>query len=313
MAGWEDTIKNETAGSWEDSIQDEKKGPSELESLGRGGAQGISFGLRDEAAGALQNPLGGLKEIANKFGAHFSDEDIDSYKKERDESRRLDSVAKQANPMSYGAGQIAGGAAPALLTGGAGGLGSLAAQGAVQGLGSSDAEYLGGLAKDAAIGGTIGGAIGGAGKLLANPATANVAQNVVERIATNPKLSKVAALQPLQGISNAAGKAIKKVAGDTFGALGDFVGDQAGRVAAYKVPGVNVVQGISDAASLVQKGAQKVADLDLTTLIPKMGKFAPALQNAASRGGQSVAATHYILQSSNPEYQEMYSQATKGE
>lgn len=295
-----------------ETVAPAKQKISELDSSARGAAQGLSFGLRDEAAGALQNPLGGLKEIANKFGADFSDEDVDSYKKERDESRRLDLEAKEANPISFGTGQVGGAIVPTLLTGGAGGIGALAAQGAVQGLGTSEAEDLGGLAEDAAIGGSIGAASGVAGKLLSNTGTgiANATQDVVERVATNPTLSKVANLQPAQKIKSFIQEPIKKVLGDE---IGDFVGKQAGRIAAYKTPGVNIAQGVSDAASLVQKGAQKVADLDLTTIIPKLGKFAPVLQNAASRGSQSVAATHYILQSSNPEYQEAYAEATKGQ
>lgn len=283
--------------------------PSELDSLGRGAAQGVSFGLRDEAAGALKNPVGALKEIANKFGAGYDDEDVGSYKTERDASRRLDDQARETNPMSFGAGQVSGSIAPTLLTGGAGGVASLAAQGAVQGLGTSEAEDLGGIAKDAAIGGSIGAATGAAGKLLANTGMSNVAQNVAERVATNPTLSKVAALQPAQKIKSFIQEPIKKVLGEE---VGNLVGNTAGRVAAYKTPGVNVAQGVSDAAALVQKGAQRVADLDLTTIIPKLGKFAPVLQNAASRGAQSMAATHYILQSSNPEYQQMYAEATKG-
>lgn len=287
--------------------------PSDFDSLGRGAVQGVSFGLRDEAAGALKNPMGGLKELANKFGAEFSDEDIDAYKRERDESRSLDATAREANPVSYGAGQVAGAIAPTLLTGGAGGIGSLAAQGAVQGFGTSNAEDLGGLAKDTAIGGTIGAAAGAASKLLTSPAIANTAQDVAEGIATNPTLSKIASLQPAQRVTGAIQNTIKKVAGEDLGPVGDFIGNQAARMAAYKTPGLNVAQGVSDAASLIQKGAEKVANLDLTSVIPKLGKFAPILQSAASRGSQSVAATHYILQSSNPEYQEAYAQATKAQ
>ncbi len=35
-----------------------------------------------------------------------------------------------------------------------------------------------------------------------------------------------------------------------------------------------------------------------------LGKFAPVLRSAASRGGASLAATHYLLQQSSPEYRE---------
>jgi hypothetical protein len=35
-----------------------------------------------------------------------------------------------------------------------------------------------------------------------------------------------------------------------------------------------------------------------------LGRFAPVIQNAVQRGSQAVAATHFILQQSSPEYRE---------
>jgi hypothetical protein len=153
-------------------------GPSELSSAGRGLAQGASFGLRDEAAGALESPLGGLKEIANKFGAGFSDDDVAKYKAERDASRLLDSKAKAANPKSYLAGELGGAVATSFVpglglaegAGLAGTIGHAAAQGAAYGVGNSQGESIGDLAKDTLVGaglGGVGGAAGyGAGKLI---------------------------------------------------------------------------------------------------------------------------------------------------
>ena len=68
------------------------EGPSEMDSAGRGFAQGATFGFRDEGAGLLKSPTGALKEIANKFGTDFSDEDIEAYRAERDASRMLDAL-----------------------------------------------------------------------------------------------------------------------------------------------------------------------------------------------------------------------------
>lgn len=151
---------------------------SELDSAARGAAQGLTFGLADEAVGAANNPVGALKEIANKFGADFSDEDIEEYKRQRDESRKNFEAAQKANPMSYGAGEIGGGIATAFIPGvgaiGAAGKaatlgGKVAAgaaaglrQGAITGLGMSNEESLGGIAKDTAIGAGAGAVVGGA-------------------------------------------------------------------------------------------------------------------------------------------------------
>lgn len=171
--------------SWKDRATPVAPEVSELASAGRGAAQGLSFGLRDELAGALDSPVGGLKEIANKFGADFSDEDIEAYRKERDESRRLDEAAKAANPKSYMAGEIGGAVATSFFPGfgaaRAAGLaktvGQAALQGAAYGVGASEGESIGDIAKDAAVSGAMGGVGGAAGK-LAGDALAKGAQKV---------------------------------------------------------------------------------------------------------------------------------------
>ncbi len=54
--------------------------------------------------------------------------------------------------------------------------------------------------------------------------------------------------------------------------------------------------------------------LDVVKRSPqKLGKFANVLQNAEQRGPQGVAATHFILQSSNPEYRQVLQRAAEGE
>lgn len=183
---WDDDDINKTL-FWDDDVApvSVETGPSELDSAGRGLAQGVSFGLRDEGAGAIESPIGGLKEIANKFGADFSDEDIEAYRRERDASRELDAAAKEANPKSYLGGEVGGAVATSFIPG----LGALnaakgaklgataaaaARQGALYGLGGSEAENIGGIAADAALGaggGALGGAAGyGAGKVLSKAA-----------------------------------------------------------------------------------------------------------------------------------------------
>ncbi len=161
MSDWEDV---ETDNDWEDV----NHGPSELESFGRGLAQGGLLGLPDEAVGAFKSPSGALKEIANKFGADFSDEDIEAYRKERDDSRKNFKLAEEANPLSYGAGQVTGGLATLVVPGGgAATLGKLATRGAMEGaaygLGASEAEGAVDLGIDAAKGAGLGAVAGAAG------------------------------------------------------------------------------------------------------------------------------------------------------
>lgn len=168
---WRKTIQPEAKSSWRDSIQEDsedlptKVAPTELESFGRGAVQTASMGFRDEAAGALESPMGALKKTANLFGADFSDEDVARYEAEVEESRRLDREAEAANPKSYLGGQVVGGVASAAIPGG--GLTRLAAEGAALGIGSSEADNAGGIARDAAIGGATGYGIGKVGQAAA--------------------------------------------------------------------------------------------------------------------------------------------------
>ena len=151
---------------WDDHpVEKKESGISELESGLRGAAQGVSFGFADEATGALE----AAKDWISNNPASF----IENYKKHRDESRANYKAAQEANPGTYLTGQFGGAIAPAALTLGASTpatIASLTAQGAAQGLGSSEADliqgdYLG-AAKDAAIGGGIGALTGVASKAI---------------------------------------------------------------------------------------------------------------------------------------------------
>jgi len=51
----------------------------------------------------------------------------------------------------------------------------------------------------------------------------------------------------------------------------------------------------------------------LQTTPEVFGKFTPILQKAAERGGNSLAATHFLLQQTQPEYQDMTSNLGQGE
>lgn len=147
---------------------------STLESGVRGAAQGVSFSLADEIAGAA--------EAAGKatLGSDKLADLMANYRKYRDESRGAFKAAEQANPVAYTTGEIGAGVATGLLTGGAGAVANLGRvgagaglkelakiglrQGAATGLGASEADLtegdIAGAAKDTAIGAGVGAAAG---------------------------------------------------------------------------------------------------------------------------------------------------------
>lgn len=184
--------KASTSGSgefkWED-YPTETQAPGQGEATLRGASQGLSMGFGDEIYGggsaAIQSLLESLK-MAKDDGKSFSEK----YTDERDEVRKNNAAAQEANPWTYGAADLAGSIAPMVVTGGSGlvgkgltkaglefaakeggkvGLekalagGSLKAltalgfaEGAVQGLGRSDATDAKGIATDVAIGTGLG-------------------------------------------------------------------------------------------------------------------------------------------------------------
>ena len=157
--------------------------PSSLESAGRGALQGATVGFGDEIAGgmteAIQTAVNILPEsiqrrldvVPSKFG--------EAYRFSRDEERRANTAAEEANPNAYLAGNVAGG----VLTGKAVPVGQVlkggkllarlgnaalsgAGQGAAYGLGRSEAELGEGEVGRAAMDTVLGGALGAAGGAL---------------------------------------------------------------------------------------------------------------------------------------------------
>ena len=132
------------------------------ESFVRGAAQGASLGYADEFTSALGAGIEKLKG---------SDKDLaDLYRQERDESRAAYKAAEEANPKTYLGGNIVGGIAPVVATGGLGAtVKGAAALGAAAGLGSSSEdltdeskpldERLTSAGVDTALGATLGGGI----------------------------------------------------------------------------------------------------------------------------------------------------------
>jgi hypothetical protein len=133
-----------------------------LQDVGRGAAQGVTFGWGDEINGAIQAGLG--KVLPEKYGGYSADDTRtfdERYQAERDAFRNEDAQAKERSPYLYGGGELAAN----LVTGAAIPGGKLAqfagnvGMGAVQGAGNAEDEDFG----DDAL---VGAGLAGAGSLV---------------------------------------------------------------------------------------------------------------------------------------------------
>lgn len=128
------------------------------QAAGLGALNSATFGFNDEIGGgvnALMQWAGLVPEIPrSRFRGDMTGADTSGYTAERNRQRQLEAAAKAEHGGSYMAGQIGTGLA---MSGGGGGgalrtVGRLAAEGAAQGVGESEAEGVEGVAKDAAEG-----------------------------------------------------------------------------------------------------------------------------------------------------------------
>ena len=103
-----------------------------------------------------------------------------------------------------------------------------------------------------------------------------------------------------------AGALLGKAAeGAIGGAIGYGVSDGNGAGAAT---GALVGMSLDKYAGQVFKSilnGQMTAAAGVQKIAPQLGKFAQPLMNAAMRGNEAVAATHFLLQQSNPEYRKL--------
>lgn len=268
-----------------------------LQDTGRGVLQGATLGFGDEIAGGLGAAGQAIKKLS------LSDV-VSDYVSNRDSERKANEEAKTRSPIAYGTGQVGGAVASSLVAPGAGAA-KIAAMGAAEGLGSSNADLTTGkgafdAALDTAKGGATGFIAGKAGELLA-PA-GNAVKTGLEEVATNPTLSKVAAVNPAGRVVDAITKRLGLPLAEIPGA-DTTAGKIATRVAGNFVPGAQYVQKVSDAAAVVQKGAAIAVDT-IDKIAPMLGKYGPVLQQAAQRGSSSLATTNFLLQQTDPEYQE---------
>lgn len=164
-----------------------------------GAAQGLTSGYADELRGAVRSgggvsepvrararevlsspmlqpltsvPIAGpLLGAAATWAGTRSDEDVSAYERERDRARDETRAAREQEPGAYLGGELVGGAAQGALIPGTGATTALgriggaalsgAAQGAVSGLGHSEAEDAEGMLADAGTGAAVGGVMGG--------------------------------------------------------------------------------------------------------------------------------------------------------
>lgn len=151
------------------------------ESSMRGAAQGITAGFADEAyglVGAIVNPTNSDKGF------------WDRYSDSRDYARGRDTDAERANPGTFMASNIGGGAASAVLTGGAtAGLKGAAGMGAAAGLGMSEADLTEGEVGQAALDTAFGAGVGAAGYGAVKGAMAGARGAVAAGKKLNPYLA----------------------------------------------------------------------------------------------------------------------------
>lgn len=169
---------------YQDSLA-KKPEVSKAQSAIRGATQGATLGFADELGGLVQRGLdyfGGVTDVNKKLAEQGFTGDIgptsgkELYKEARDENRALDRAAQAANPMTYGASNVAGSLLTSFLPGSqlakgtsalkAAGVG--AGYGALQGAGNTEEIASMQALEDIASGAAIGGATGGAFQALAN-------------------------------------------------------------------------------------------------------------------------------------------------
>lgn len=145
-------------------------------------------------------------------------------------------------------------------------------------------------------------AVGAASKSL--PVMSHIAQ----KFATHPgpaALEKATNVTgAVKGLMGKASDLFQRAVPENLKPVADFVTGVAGRHAAYSNPVTGFSQGVSDVAK-VTKGAQSVVAKLLDSAPARLGKFAPILQQAATRGGQALATTDFLLQQTDPEYQQV--------
>lgn len=207
------------------SIRDGSKGPSVGTSAIRQAAQGFTGGFSDEIAGLVEGAgrslgidgLGGpMKNISlNESGPTLNvDELKKAYQAGRDEERLALREDQKTNPGTTLAANIVGGVVSPInkIAKGMSVAKSGATLGGVYGLGTSEADTLGGTIVDTASGAVAGGVLGKGldklGKAIA-PASQNIAQSI------RPAAAKLNKNEILQAADNLGIKVTPGMLDDT--------------------------------------------------------------------------------------------------
>jgi len=253
---------------------------SPLESAIRGGAQGLTLGGIDEATAFLESMTG------------------KPYEQSLQESRQAYKQAQEANPITYTGSEIVGGAAPFLLPG----AGQLAAGktllqgvtrgagiGALSGLGFSEGETTGEIAKDVGIGGALGGALPVVGRGIQSaiqgtkPAIDTSIKSGLSAVTgkTLPYLEKVESqperIKKIERIFTGTGKEeTQKLANDIsdlvsknpFGRKAELLSNRAYKVLEKENENISIPKEniLSNLKSVANELSQSSSDIDKTTL-----------------------------------------------
>lgn len=113
---------------------------------------------------------------------------------------------------------------------------------------------------------------------------------------TNEALSSPGSGEATKALFATLGFGAGKMTGVPYGGIAGAAG---GRFAANAVNGGNVAKSIMDT---YLKGSDAFND---SAVKPILAKYGPVLINAAKQGGNQLAATHFVLATSNPEYQQL--------
>jgi len=311
---------------------------SSLEAAARGAKQSASLGFSDEGSGlvdALLSKTGTL--LTGGAPNPYADKSFSEvYKSGRDEERQADVKAREDSPGSFLAGSVAGGLATPSL---GAGIAPIAGLGALAGLGGSESSNIAGMAKDTALGGALGGLAGGAVKgagalkdmaskglregaegmaVLATGATGKQAQAFAPE--TGARLldegllsfgSKAKDLATkLQGTDDAVMQLVEQSAKSR--ASQQAMEPLVGMKDLLSMGAGTVVAGPAGlAAPIARKVVERRAPSALAVSMDKAskmleggGKFSAVLKKASEATPRGLAITHFMLGSSNPEYQE---------
>ncbi len=327
--GWRDTITSaqdpdSTTKSWRDTIQTppSSNDPTFAQGLLSGAEKGATMGMDEKLGGLIQAGLelgnrglntvgladrspGQVIQDLNAKGIQTGQTGTlgEAYQQGRDlRQNEADRIAK-AQPSADTIGDVAGSIISPInaLTGG---IGSLAARGAVEGgiraAGDTQATNLGDAAKDVAKSAVFGGVLGG----LANKAQGAVedASHVLSQSNPAEKVANLIQDIPISKFGTAGGIMGAGVGHTVAGTPGAAAGYLTGNTLGQKA-GNFLKNTVTPDSELVNNFDTKV----MSTFMRLPQVYKKVFTDSALRGGQSQAVTHYILSQRDPKYQELTS------